>query len=909
MKNNLATSGDSFRSSGFHARPATARQIWTFATALALAALLTSAQEPQPPSPDDALVPTDSAPLILPAEPCVWTDRSDYPPGSNATIRGAGFSAGETVTLQVTHADGTPSTGADHEPWSTVADAEGAFETAWHVCTDDCLGATLTVTALGASSGLQAQAQFTDSATPAAPGTPLAWGYGFEGQLGDGILHTTTPFGSSVALVVNGVGSAVAVACGISHSLALKSDGTVRAWGQGHKGQLGNGLFLLSSTPVQVTGFTGGTDVSAGELFSLALKSDGTVWAWGEGAYGQLGNGATLNKGTPVQVSGLSGVVAVSAGGYHGLALKSDGTVWAWGYNPFGQLGDGTVVNRSLPVQVAGLSGVVAIAGGTYHSLAIKSDGTLWAWGNGGRGRLGNGSFQSANTAPIQVSGLTGVVAVDGGFEHSLAVKSDGTVWAWGRGIEGELGQGAFADSATPVQVSGLAGAVSVAAGAFHSLALKSDHTVRAWGSGFYGQLGNGIFYLAGPYGTSVPVQASSLPATEVIAAGYQHSLALRIDNQSPVAVCHNVNVSADANCSANASIDNGSYDPDAGDRIASMIQNPPGPYALGTTPVTLTVTDSHGASSSCQANVTVLDAIPPTVGCPAGTTVSADADCQAAIPNVLSGVNASDDCTPAGSLSFSQSPLPGTLVGLGTHTITVTVTDAAGNSTHCLTTVTVNDTTPPALTCPADISVAGGCDSAVPVSFAATAHRCVRRGPHAHLLAPARIEFPERHDDGHGHRDGCQRQCLRVQLHDHRGIRTGELRGHPGMRRSQPGALQLQWQLRVRLLPRQPANGRRQSRAGLPRGAWQHCARLAQGHHRQHDRVLQRRPHFHHPRLQRSNQQPREVDLQRRPEGEDVPALEGRPGIRRHPRPERARLARHGQLEHRQAGDALHPR
>ena len=121
--------------------------------------------------------------------------------------------------------------------------------------------------------------------------------------------------------------------------------------------------------------------IAGGDSHSLALKSDGTVWAWGYNGCGQLGDGSTTNRLTPVQVSGLTGVVAIAGGGSHSLALKSDGTVWAWGCNDYGQLGDGTTTNRLTPVQVSGLTGVVAIAGGGAHSLALKSDGTVWAWG------------------------------------------------------------------------------------------------------------------------------------------------------------------------------------------------------------------------------------------------------------------------------------------------------------------------------------------------------------------------------------------------------------------------------------------------------------------------------------------------------------------------------------------------
>jgi hypothetical protein len=192
--------------------------------------------------------------------------------------------------------------------------------------------------------------------------------------------------------------------------------------------------------------------------------------------------------------------------------------------------------------------------------------------------------------------------------------------------------------------------------------------------------------------------------------------------NNPPVAVCTNVIVAAGSYCTASASVDGGSYDPDDGDTI-DITQTPPGPYDLGTNAVLLTVTDSHGESNSCLATVLVVDITRPTIlSCPAATTNSADANCQAAIPNVLAGLIASDNCTAAGSLSKSQLPTNGTLVGLGTHQITVSVRDAAGNSNGCVTTFTVVDTIPPGITCPGNITTttdAGKCTAKV--TFAPT--------------------------------------------------------------------------------------------------------------------------------------------------------------------------------------------
>ena len=327
---------------------------------------------------------------------------------------------------------------------------------------------------------------------------------------------------------VNAAYSTPMISSGGGHALALKSDGTVWAWGRGSFGQLGSGGSGSSadtSTPVQVrdgSGYLSGVAaISAGENHSLALKSDGTVWAWGRNEYGQLGDGSMTNRLTPVQVldydgiNYLTGVRAIAVGCFYSLALKSDGTVWAWGENACGSLGDGSSgvgTEKSTPVQVLGAGGsgyltdVVAISAGIQHAMALKSDGTVWTWGAGFYGQLGNNTngYSADKSTPVQVLGgasgsvyLSGVAVISAGSTDSMALKSDGTVWAWGRNNSGSLGNGNSSRQSTPVQVVGLdgnghlTGIIAISAGNEHPLALEGDGTVWAWGSNQYGQLGN----------------------------------------------------------------------------------------------------------------------------------------------------------------------------------------------------------------------------------------------------------------------------------------------------------------------------------------------------------------------------------------------------------------------------------
>ena len=220
---------------------------------------------------------------------------------------------------------------------------------------------------------------------------------------------------SNVPRTVHGLTGVVAVAAADFYSLALTSDGKVWAWGLNEYGQLGNGTNTDSEIPILVSGLSGVVAIAATEgcceAHSLAVKWDGTVWAWGANEQGQLGNGTDIGSSVPVKVRNLTGVVAVAAGAYYSLALKKDGTVWAWGLNAFGQFGTGDYERSKVPVK-ANLEGAVAIGVGVVHSLAVTSDGKVWAWGDNEGGQLGNGSDVSDSNVPVAVSNVTHAVSL-----------------------------------------------------------------------------------------------------------------------------------------------------------------------------------------------------------------------------------------------------------------------------------------------------------------------------------------------------------------------------------------------------------------------------------------------------------------------------------------------------------------
>jgi len=223
-------------------------------------------------------------------------------------------------------------------------------------------------------------------------------------------------------------------------------------------------------------------------VFIFVSIGQAQIKGWGYNKDGELGIGNKNQQLNPQTITAVPDATAISGGLSHTLFLKADGTVSATGFNNWLQLGDGTREERLTPVLIKNLTNVIKVSGGWEHSVALKSDGTVWSWGSDGSGQIGNGfelnQYQSYST-PTQ-SSITDVVQIEAGLYHTLALKSDGTVWSWGYNKEGQLGNGTTVQSDTPVQVgTGVLefnNIIAISAGRYSSLALKADGTVWEWG-------------------------------------------------------------------------------------------------------------------------------------------------------------------------------------------------------------------------------------------------------------------------------------------------------------------------------------------------------------------------------------------------------------------------------------------
>ncbi|MGJ5817491.1 hypothetical protein [Paludibaculum fermentans] len=431
-----------------------------------------------------------------------------------------------------------------------------------------------------------------------ADGSALAWGNNRFGQLGNG-----TPVSRAMPKRVAGLTGVKQVAARDYSLLAVKQDGTVWGWGMNEMGQTGDQTTASPrATPVQAIGLTQGAAAAAGTVHSLVLRQDGTVVSWGLNEWSGLGYASGQLSLVPQTIPGLSNVVKVTAALYRTLVVRNDGALWAWGTSVYGELGDGTVqTERQSPIQVPGLTGVVDAAAGDDSSVALTSDGNVWAWGNNTYNQLGDGTTTD-RLSPIQVPGLTGITAVSIHFHAGLALKNDGTVWTWGTLQGGGMGDGTTSAKPSPVPVSGLSGMVAISAGRLHCLALKNDGTVWAWGQNDYGQVGDGT-----TVNRLVPVRVPLPRPAVAISAGSNNSAVL-LDDGTVATWGTSLFGQLGNGITSSTPLPAPVLSPDAPDLTIALTDS--GPASNGGT-VVYTITVTNAGRSATSGTITVTDPLP----------------------------------------------------------------------------------------------------------------------------------------------------------------------------------------------------------------------------------------------------------------------------------------------------------
>jgi alpha-tubulin suppressor-like RCC1 family protein len=375
-------------------------------------------------------------------------------------------------------------------------------------------------------------------------GTLWTWGLNAYGRSSFGNLGLNDTVNRSSPTQVGTLTNWSVVACGVSHTAATKTDGTLWTWGFNTNGQLGLNDTVNRSSPTQVGTLTNWSVVACGQVNTAAIKTDGTLWTWGHNGAGGLGLNDIVHRSSPVQVGSLTGWTNVfttgvsqnilaAVGPFIGQVTQVPATsadmgdmfvpaeifnnngIWAWGINGDGQLGLNDVVHRSSPVQVGSLTNWNQVFTGWNTSvIAIKTDGTLWSWGVGLTGTLGLGA-STTRSSPVQVGLLTVWKKISISYRSVMAITNNGTLWAWGQNTHGTLGLNDLVHRSSPVQVGSLSNWNKVSCGTHHTVAIKTDGTLWTWGRNSYGQLGlNDLVHI------SSPVQVGSLTNWKFVSAG-----------------------------------------------------------------------------------------------------------------------------------------------------------------------------------------------------------------------------------------------------------------------------------------------------------------------------------------------------------------------------------------------------
>ncbi|MDR2571692.1 MAG: hypothetical protein LBD23_15555 [Oscillospiraceae bacterium] len=309
-------------------------------------------------------------------------------------------------------------------------------------------------------------------------GYPLMCGNNEWGQLGDINIMSSL---SSLKRCIN-IDDIVSVSAGYCHTMALKANGDLFAWGSNQYGQLGVGAskMLLRKPRIIMSNVV---SVSTGYNYTMAIRDDNSLWAWGNNEFGQLGDSSSENRYMPVKIT--DNIFSISAGYCHTVAITSNGDMLAWGNNAFGQLGDGTTTNKLKPSKI--LDNVISVSAGGSHTMIILYDGRLYMCGWNKCGQLGDGTTTDIYK-PKRI--MYNVVTVSAGSAYSTAITTDSSLLAWGSNQNGELGDGNTVNRLNPVWI--MDNVADISAGDACSMALKHDGSLWSWGNNELGQLGDG---------------------------------------------------------------------------------------------------------------------------------------------------------------------------------------------------------------------------------------------------------------------------------------------------------------------------------------------------------------------------------------------------------------------------------
>lgn len=311
------------------------------------------------------------------------------------------------------------------------------------------------------------------------------------------------------------------VTTGMSHSLGIKTDGTLWAWGANDFGQLGDGTTVPKTTPIQIGTANDWQSVSAGTLHTMAIKTNGTLWGWGINGNSRLGDGTTIGRINPTQIGTATNWQTVCAGDTNTLAIKTNGTLWAWGYNGNGQFGDGTTTNRSTPYQIGTATNWQSVDVGSVHTLAIKTNGTLWAWGTNSYGQVGDGTT-ATRTFATQIGTDTDWQSVAAGGFHSVGLKENGILFTWGNNVSGQLGDDTNTSKSVPAAV--FDGVQTIDAGSDYTVGTLFIGNMWSCGINTFGQLGNGTTT------SSNTILVTNSTNHQRVVSGFQHTISLNTD-------------------------------------------------------------------------------------------------------------------------------------------------------------------------------------------------------------------------------------------------------------------------------------------------------------------------------------------------------------------------------------------